>query len=274
MVRVSSFRLFFLAALLSAAFIGCGGSGEAVAEDELVTDTGVAEETPAQETPAQTDTAAQEQPTEQHVAPQEQPVQEQAPAQDEPSKSQLQSELDAMKTENMQLKDENAALQQSNRDLTNKISDLEAANAALTSTPKKTETVKVTKRAAAPGSSSAEDIRAYESAIAKTKSRNYRDAINELQSLLNSGIKDDYADNCHYWLGESNFQLKEYAQAIQHFQQVQGYKFSEKKDDAQYMIARSYELLGDRNKGRAEYQKLVEMYPTSEFVKRARAKLK
>jgi TolA-binding protein len=98
--------------------------------------------------------------------------------------------------------------------------------------------------------------------------------MNDLQALLNSGIKDDYADNCHYWLGESNFQLKAYAQAIQHFQQVQGYKFSEKKDDAQFMIARSYELLGDRNKSRAEFQKLVEQYPTSEFVKRARAKLK
>jgi TolA-binding protein len=273
MVRVSSFRLFFIAALLSAAFIGCGGSGEAVAEDELVTDTGITEETPAEETPAQTETPAQEQPAQEQPA-QEQPVQEQPAQQDEPSKDQLQSELDAMKTENMQLKDENAALQQTNRDLTNKVSDLEAANAALASAPKRTEPVKVVKRAAAPGTSSSEDVRAYEEAIAKTRSRNYRDAINELQALLNSGIKDDYADNCHYWLGESNFQLKEFAQAIQHFQHVQNYKFSEKKDDAQYMIARCYELLGDRTKGRSEYQKLVEMYPTSEFVKRARAKLR
>jgi TolA-binding protein len=278
MIHVSSFRLYTIVALMSAALIGCGGSEEAVAEDELVTDTGITEETPLEETPAEDATPAEEQPAQelpaQEQPAQEQPIQEQTGQQDGPSKEQLQSELDAMKTENMQLKDENASLQQSNRDLTNKVSDLEAANAALASAPKRSESVKVVRRPAAPGSSSPEDIRAYEGAVSKTKNRNYRDAIGEFQSLLSGGIKDDYADNCHYWIGESNFQLKEYAQAIKHFQQVQGYKFSEKNDDAQLMIARSYELLGDRTKARAEYQKLVDMYPTSEYVRRARAKLR
>lgn len=272
MVRVSSYRLFILAVLLSAALIGCGGSQEAAAEDELVTDTGIAEETPQEETPAEEQTPTEEQPAEEQPA-QEQPVQEQAPQQDGPTKEQLQSELDAIKTENMQLKDENTALQQNNRELTNKVSDLEAANAALASAPKRNEPAKIVRRAAAPGASSPEEIQAYERAVGRTKSRNYREAIIDLQSLLSSGIKDDYADNCHYWIGESNFHLKEYSQAIKHFQQVQGYKYSEKNDDAQLMIARSYELLGDRAKARSEYQKLVEMYPTSEYVRRARAKL-
>jgi TolA-binding protein len=274
MIRVSSFRLFFFAVFLSAALIGCGGSEEAVAEDELVTDTGITEETPAEETPAETVAPAEEQPADQQQPAQEQPVQEQPVQQEGPSKEQLQSELDAIKTENMQLKDENASLNQSNRDLTNKVSDLEAANAALASAPKKSEPVKVVRRTAGPGASSPEEIQAYESAVAKTRSRNYREAISTLNALLTNGIKDDYADNCHYWIGESNFHLKEYAQAIQHFQQVQGYKYSEKNDDAQLMTARSYELLGDREKARAEYQKLVDMYPTSEYVKFARGKLK
>ena len=273
MVRVSSFRLFILAALLSAAYIGCGGSEEVVAEDELVTDTGITEETPPEETPVQEETPAEEQPAEQQPAI-EQPAQQQPAPQEGPTKEQLQGELDAIKTENMQLKDDNTTLQQSNRDLTTKVSDLEAANAALASTPKKAEPSKISRRAAAPGASSADEIQAYEGAVAKTRSRNYRDAIGDLQMLLSSGIKDDYADNCHYWIGESSFHLKEYSQAIQHFQQVQGYRFSEKNDDAQLMIARSYELLGDRSKARSEYQKLVDQYPTSEYVRRARTKLK
>ena len=270
-MRLSILRSFLIVSLLSAGLIGCGSSEEAVAEDELVTDTGVTDEAVQEETPVQEAPAEEQQPAEQQ--PQEQqPVQEQ-PVQEGPTREQLQNELDAIKAENVQLKEENAGLQQSNKDLTNKISDLEAANAALAHSPKRTESVKIDHRPAAAGKSSSEEIRAYEGAVNLAKNRNYRDAISEMQTLLNTGIKEDYADNCHYWIGESNFHLKEYSKAIQHFEQAQGYKFSEKKDDAQLMIAQSYERLGDRDKARAAYQKLVDMYPTSEYVKRARAKL-
>ncbi len=268
MFRLSMLRLFLIVAFLSIGYIGCGGSEEAVSEDEMVTDTGVTEETPQKETPAQEEQTPAEQPA------QEQPVKEQPVQQEGPSKEQLQSDLDGIKSENMQLKDENSALHKSNKDLTIKVSDLEAANAALAKAPKKSEQIKMEKRPAIAGKSSAEEVQAYEGAVSKAKSKHFRDAMSQLQTLLNTGIKDDYADNCHYWLGECSFQLKEYSQAIQHFEQVQGYKFSEKKDDAQLMIAKSYERLGDRSKARAEFQKLVEMYPTSEYVKRAQARLK
>jgi tol-pal system protein YbgF len=268
MVRLNSLLAFLVIFLLSIGYLGCGGSEEAKAEDEMVTDTGIAEETPQAQ--PQQDTTAQ--PVQEQVA-QEQPVQEQ-PVQEGPTKEQLQADLDALKSENMQLKDENSSLRHSNKELSTKISDLEAANAALASAPKKSEPVKIQKHQSVAGKSSPEEIRAYESAINIAKGKNYHDAMGELQTLLNSGIKDDYADNCHYWMGECNFQLKDYAQAIQHFQLVQGYKFSEKRDDAQLMIAQSYERLGDKQKAKAEYQKLVEMYPTSEYVKRAKAKLK
>jgi TolA-binding protein len=274
MVRLTSLRVFIVISLLSIGYIGCGGSEETMAEDEMVTDTGIAEETPQEGQPEETPT--EEQPVEQQAA-QEQPVQEQAvqqPVQEGPTKEQLQADLDALKSENMQLKDENSSLQQTNKEFSTKISDLEAANAALASAPKKSEPVKIKKRQTIAGKSSAEEIRAYESAINIAKGKDYRNAMGELQTLLNSGIKDDYADNCHYWMGECNFQLKDYAQAIQHFQLVQGYHYSEKRDDAQLMIAQSYERLGDRQKAHGEYQKLLDMYPTSEYAKRARAKLK
>ncbi len=261
MFRLSSLRSFLVISCISIWYIGCGGSEEAVVEDEMVTDTGVTEETPQEETPAQTET------------PVEQPAQEQPVEQEGPTKEQLQSELDALKSENMQLKDENSTLQQTNKDLSTKVSDLEAANAALASAPKRHEPATIEKRPAMAGRSSSEEIQAYENAVGKAKNRNYHDAMGDMQALLNGGIKDDFADNCHYWLGECSYQLKEYSQAIQHFEMVQGYKYSEKKDDAQLMIAQSYERLGDKSKARAEYQKLVDMYPTSEYVKRAKTKL-
>ncbi len=268
MVRLTSLRAFIVVFFLSIGFIGCGGSQGTVAEDEMVTDTGIAEETPQGQ--AQKDSTSQ--PVQEQAA-QEKPTKEQ-PAQEGPTKEQLQADLDALKSENVQLKDENSSLHQSNKEFSTKISDLEAANAALASSPKKSEPVKIQKRHAIAGKSTPDEIRAYESAINTAKGKKYQEAIGELQTLLNTGIKDDYADNCHYWMGECSYQLKDYSQAIQHFQLVLGYKFSEKRDDAQLMIAQSYERLGDKQKARAEYQKLVDMYPTSEYVKRASAKLK
>ena len=37
------------------------------------------------------------------------------------------------------------------------------------------------------------------------------------------------ADNCHYWLGESYYGDKKYSEAIKHFDEVLGYRKSEKK---------------------------------------------
>ena len=203
MVRLTSLRVFFIISLFSIGYIGCGGSEETMSEDEMVTDMGIEEETPQEQPQETTDQPVQEQ------------IAQEQPAQEGPTKEQLQADLDAIKSENVQLKEENSSLHQSNKEFGTKISDLEAANAALASAPKKSEPVKVQKRQAMAGKSSSEEFRAYESAITIAKKRNYRDAIGELQTLLNTGIKDDYADNCHYWIGECNFQLKEYSQAIQ-----------------------------------------------------------
>jgi len=277
MNRLASLRFLIIAFTIvtfSLLYVGCGSSEEAMAEDEMVTDTGVVEETPAEQQPAEqqpTEQPAEPQPTEPQAATPQPAVAEQPV--EGPTREQLQNELDALKTENIQLKEELAAAQQKIQDLSAKVSDLEAANLAL----KKAETSKpatVSTRPTAAGKSTPEEIQAYESAVATFNSKNYDQTISEMQSLLNSGIKDDYADNCHYWIGLSYFQKKEYESAINHLSQVMNYRFSEKKDDAQLIIAQAYERMGNKERALAEYKKLVEMYPTSEYVGRAKAKLR
>ena len=49
-------------------------------------------------------------------------------------------------------------------------------------------------------------------------------------------------------------------------------KNSEKKADAQFMIAQTYERLGDKIKAKAAYEKVVKDYPMSKNVKRAKAR--
>ena len=67
--------------------------------------------------------------------------------------------------------------------------------------------------------------------------------------------------------------VEDITQCLSEFQQAQQYKFSEKSDDAQMMVARTYARMGNREKAVMEYKKLVDMYPTSEYVARAKARL-
>jgi TolA-binding protein len=279
MFHRSSYTIFIVALFLffSLGITGCG-STEPTIEDEAVTDTGVDSSQPADTTTTATEPppeqTQEQQPQQQEEQPKQEEVQQEQP-QEGVDVSQLQQENDALKSENEMLKKNMDATERENMALSKKISDLEAAAAAARSRQKEEKVQRpVEARPSMPGRSSTAEVKAYEGAVSMVKKRKLPDAMAELQSLLNSGIKDDYADNCHYWLGECNFQSKNYRAAIDHFKAVQSYKFSEKKDDAQLMIAQCYERLGEKDKATAEYKKLVDSYPTSEYVTRARARIK
>jgi len=113
----------------------------------------------------------------------------------------------------------------------------------------------------------------YENALHLFNSRNYQEALLSLQEVLDGGIPVDLMDNCHYWLGECAYATKNYQEAIEHFQHVLTYKVSEKKDDAQIMIANSYLGLGKKANAKEEYQKFLEKYPASPYAKRAKERL-
>ncbi|MDA0985991.1 MAG: tetratricopeptide repeat protein [Bacteroidetes bacterium] len=132
----------------------------------------------------------------------------------------------------------------------------------------------ITRSSSGSGKSSNEELSAYKNSIEILKQGNYAAAGEQLQSLLSGGLKDDLADNAYYWIGEAAFGQKKYDEALNNFKQVSNYKVSEKKDDAQYMIARCYERLGKNQQAVKEYRKLIDVYPTSEFVKRSQARIK
>ncbi len=114
---------------------------------------------------------------------------------------------------------------------------------------------------------------AYAQGLQLFRSRQYQDAANQFQGMLDGGAAIDMQDNCHYWLGECAYAMKNYQDAINEFDQVFTFKLSEKKDDAQMMIANSYLAMGSKSKAKEEYQKLIEKYPASPYVKRAKEKL-
>ena len=255
----------FVALIAFASLIGCGGSSETTQTETNQTDT----------TAIHSDTTMIAHDTTAVVAPPETTAVMQAP----PTKEEmLQQQIEEIKTENIQLQQKFDASEQRNINLMAKVSDLEAAQITAqekaSRPPAEPEPKAMSMKKALPGRSTYQDMQHYEGEVSLAKERKFKEAINEFQSLLDGGIRSDYADNCHYWIGLCYYGMHEYKTAIQHFQEVQKFKISEKKDDSQFMIAQSYEKMGNHEQAQVEYKKFVELYPNSEYLQRAQAKIK
>jgi tol-pal system protein YbgF len=172
--------------------------------------------------------------------------------------------IDSLMSETRRLKDQNDALAAENRNLTARAADLETRLNDAMKAPPAPATV-----APAPV---ADVSSAYESALSQFRSRNYQEAINQFQAILNSG-GSRLTDNCHYWIGESEYALRRYNEAIREFETVLGYSGSEKRPYAQLMIGNSYTAMGDRESARDAYNKVVSGYPASVMVEKAKEKL-
>ena len=85
--------------------------------------------------------------------------------------------------------------------------------------------------------------------------------------------KGGYSDNGLYWIGECQFALKNYEQAIASFRKVLEFKETEKADDAQLKLGYSYLRMNNRKQAVAEFRKVVSLYPDSEYLEKAKAEL-
>jgi tol-pal system protein YbgF len=166
-----------------------------------------------------------------------------------------QKKIDSLEADNINLKQKIVKLEQENGTLNGRIADVEGKLKA-----------ELEKAAAVPKPPPA----TYEGALKAFGERKYDDAIQMFETLLSGGAAEDQADHCHYWIGESFFAKKQYKAAMQHFEMVFEYKGSEKKADAQYMMARCYEATGDKAKAKDVYEKVTKDYPTSDVVKKAK----
>lgn len=191
----------------------------------------------------------------------------QPPAPPQPSATEMMTkEMTTLKTQNDSLQQEITKVEQNNRLTTARAAELETQVAELkeklTAPPPK-----VTKPAIG------NTLNYYEQALQIFRARKYQEAATMLQGILDAGTPPGLEDNCHYWLGECSYAVKNYNDALEHFQHVFTYNVSEKKDDAQIMIANCYLGLGNKAKAKAEYQKLIDKYPASPYAKRAKERL-
>ena len=268
---------WFVFLVLSAfLLIGCGGSEEATTS-----------ETPApQGTATPLGTGEQEKPKE--VKPMEEALtnfigvdtekvaESPKPPVVTPSQlAQYEKQIEDLRTENTTLKQKGLKLEQENRGINARISEAEAKYAAEKLRADKAEELaknavqppKVVVEKAAPVSAST-----YDDALKAFKSRKYDDASKEFKAIIEDGSNADLTNRAKYWLGETYFAQKKYKDALPLFQEAIKLKNSDKKADAQFMIAQTYDRLGSKVKAKAAYEKVVKDYPMSKNVKRAKAR--
>lgn len=105
------------------------------------------------------------------------------------------------------------------------------------------------------------------------KRKQYKDCIVVLNALNTSSASSEGIARNNYWIGESNFGLARYEEAIRSFKKTLGYTSSEKAAAAQLMIAESYVRLGRNADAKKGYERVVKMYPQSAEAVRALKRL-
>jgi tol-pal system protein YbgF len=192
-----------------------------------------------------------------------------------------QQQMDALKTDNTDLRQKNLKLEDDNQKLTARLNDSEARyaaekqradslDAALKSAPM-ASSQPMTEMNKTESMANAEiPMAEYEAALGSFRSKKYKDAVAEFQKMLDENVPTQIADNCQYWIGESNYGMRKYSAALKAFNEVLKFKKSEKKGDAQFMIGQCYERMGNKAKAKEAFEKVVKDYPMNAHVKKAK----
>lgn len=114
----------------------------------------------------------------------------------------------------------------------------------------------------------------YQQALQTFNKRQYDNAVVLFNDLLKHYPSGQYASNAFYWIGECYYAISDFASAVTAFRKVVTFSRSQKADDAQNKIALSFLKMGQTVEAKTEFQKLVDRYPASEFVPRAKQYLK
>lgn len=172
-----------------------------------------------------------------------------------------------------QLKNEISSLEKKLSEKDSQISELRSDLAQKEERISNLQSSTMTQPSTMPGtsySSSGNFREDYQNALSVYYNRNYKLAIQLFEELLARNATSSLSDNCRYWIGESYYGLGDYNQAIIEFTKVFSYTNSNKMDDAQLKLGICYWKLGDRDRARQEFDLLLNNYPDSEYVEKAR----
>jgi tol-pal system protein YbgF len=126
------------------------------------------------------------------------------------------------------------------------------------------------------------EIKGYEAAFSLYRSEDFAGAIRGFRTFLADHPTSGYADNAQFWLGECQFKLGDYEQAVLAFDDVvKNYPEGNKVPDALYRQGVALLEIGNSKDQQSTYQpaarqifeRIVNDYPNSERVPEARRQL-
>ncbi len=119
-----------------------------------------------------------------------------------------------------------------------------------------------------------EEKRRFDGALNLLRASDFRGAQNSLSVFMSLYPDSPYTASALYWLGSSQFALKDYRAAIASNERLLA-RFADhpRAADAALGIAFSQIELGDRAVGRKSLEALIEKYPASDAARQARERL-
>ncbi|MCH8953841.1 tetratricopeptide repeat protein [candidate division KSB1 bacterium] len=114
----------------------------------------------------------------------------------------------------------------------------------------------------------------YEEALINYYNKNYTEAISLLRLLLQQYSSHSLASNCQYWIAQSMFSMNQYGDSIDEFYKVLSYQRSLKKDDSIFLLGQAYLKIGEGERAKESFTRLIREYPHSEFVQGAQSYLR
>ncbi len=122
--------------------------------------------------------------------------------------------------------------------------------------------------------SPAEYKKKYIESLSAYQNGGYEEAIKGFTDLVVNNPLNELADNSQYWLAECYYSLKNYKRAVKEFEKVFTFPGTDKDDDAQLKLGLAHQSMGNLDKAKEEYQRLVDYFPGSEYYEKAKETLK
>jgi tol-pal system protein YbgF len=114
----------------------------------------------------------------------------------------------------------------------------------------------------------------YSQAYADYARGNYDLAIQGFTEYIKQFPSTDFTDNAQYWIGESLYGKKDFAEAIEAWNTLfREYPSSDKLPDARAKKGMALERLGRRSQALVEYRYVIDRFPNSPAARIARERL-
>lgn len=131
-----------------------------------------------------------------------------------------------------------------------------------------------TQALATPGQLQDTSRRLYDRVMEEFKHRDYEAALAGFRFFIEVHGHSSLAANAQYWIGECQYRMGRYKDALTSFYNVVSYyPLSQKLAASTLKIGQTYSKLGDQDKAHMMYERVVDQYPDSSEAELARKAL-